>query len=128
MLEDYFGEAIHTYTREQAIADGVLVDVSETAQEAGFMFNTVVTRAVWNDCIAWNNSDEIAYQDESGRLWDVVFMAAFNARQTNGNISLFELYRIPQGKTKAVSVKLKLHIGSGDTVTPVITIMLPEED
>ena len=77
-LEDYFCEAIHTYSRAQAIEDGVLVDVTETAKEAGFKFNTVVTRAVWEDCIAWNNSDEVAYQDESGRLWDVVFMAAFN--------------------------------------------------
>ena len=127
-LEELFGEVIYSYSREQAIADGVLVDVSETAKEAGFKFNTVVTRAVWEDCIAWDNDNEKAYQDESGRLWDVLFMAAFNARQTNGNNSLFELYRIPQGKTKAILVKLKSVISGGDNGEPVITIMQPQED
>ena len=31
-----FGAAVCTYTRAQAIADGVLVDVANMAQEAGF--------------------------------------------------------------------------------------------
>jgi hypothetical protein len=34
--ESLFGEVIFSYTRAQAIADGELVDVSMTAQEAGF--------------------------------------------------------------------------------------------
>ena len=127
-IEDFFGEAVFSYTRAQAIDDGVLIDVSETAQEAGFKFNTVVTRAVWNDCIDWDNDSEQAYQDISGRLWDVLFMAAFNARRSEGSTSFFELYCIPQGKTKAALIKLKMVIGPGDTPEPVITIMLPDED
>ena len=31
-----FGPVLHAYTRAQAIEDGILVDVSETAREAGF--------------------------------------------------------------------------------------------
>lgn len=34
---------IHTYTRAQAIEDGVLIDVSEMAREAGFRWPVAVT-------------------------------------------------------------------------------------
>jgi hypothetical protein len=36
MFED--SELIHSYSRAQAIADGVLIDVSETAKEVGIVF------------------------------------------------------------------------------------------
>ena len=35
-VECFFGNVISTYTRAQAIEDGVLVDVSGMAMEAGF--------------------------------------------------------------------------------------------
>ena len=35
MNDDFWGEPIYEYSRKQAIADGVLVDVSIMAQEAG---------------------------------------------------------------------------------------------
>ena len=34
--ESFFGDIISTYTRAQAIEDGVLIDISPTAKEAGF--------------------------------------------------------------------------------------------
>ena len=43
-----FGPAISAYTRAQAIDDGILVDVSDTAREAGFNIPVAVTRTVWN--------------------------------------------------------------------------------
>jgi type I site-specific restriction endonuclease len=33
---EFFGEVISTYTRSQAIEDGVLIDASVMAQEVGF--------------------------------------------------------------------------------------------
>ena len=32
----FFGEVVYSYSRAQALADGVLIDVSDTAREAGF--------------------------------------------------------------------------------------------
>ncbi|MBG7602733.1 MAG: hypothetical protein IZT60_09340, partial [Gammaproteobacteria bacterium] len=52
-LQEFFGDPIYVYTREQAIDDGVLVDVTDVAKEAGFKLNTCVTHAVWEDCCAW---------------------------------------------------------------------------
>ena len=45
--ESPFGEVIYAYTRKQAVADGVQVDVTKTAQEAGINFPVFITRGVF---------------------------------------------------------------------------------
>ncbi len=133
-MTDFFGPVIHAYTRAQAIEDGVLVDVSETAKKAGFKIPVALTRAVWEDCVAWNDDDNKrqTYQDESGRLWDVVYMLFFaiKSSRSNGEVKLYQLRRVPRGGRghMAHEVTLKSHIGPGDNGEPVITIMLPYED
>ncbi len=76
-VEAIFGEVISTYSRAQAIADGVLVDAGPMAAEAGFKWPVALTAAAWVDCVAWSDEDnhQQGYQDESGRLWDVLFSA-----------------------------------------------------
>mgnify|MGYP006952646302 FL=1 len=129
-----FGEVIYAYTRAQAIADGVLVDVSQTAREAGFRWPVVMTRAAWEDCVAWSEDDNRhqVYQDQSGRLWDVLWMAMTAIRRISDGASqtLYQLYRVPRdGKSnEARLVTLKLVAGPGDAGEPVITIMLSQED
>src|SRR5262249_50350265 len=44
-ITELFGPVIHSYTRARAIADGVLVDVSEATREAGLTFQIAVTQA-----------------------------------------------------------------------------------
>ena len=85
--ESFFGEVISTYTRAQAIEDGVLIDTGSMAQEAGFKWPVAVTSAAWADCIAWteDDSDKQVYQDQSGRLWDVLFMASHAVRTRSGS-------------------------------------------
>ena len=34
--DSFFGPVIYAYTRAQSLADGILVDVTETAKEAGY--------------------------------------------------------------------------------------------
>ena len=132
--ESFFGNVISTYTRAQAIEDGVLVDVGSTAQEAGFKWPVALTVGAWADCVAWTEDDsrQQVYQDESGRLWDVLYMAshAIRSSKDSGDRLLFQLYRVPRDghSTDAVLVTLKLIVGPGDTGEPVITILLPQED
>lgn len=132
--ESFFGEVISTYTRAQAIEDGVLIDTGSMAQEAGFKWPVAVTSAAWADCIAWteDDSDKQVYQDQSGRLWDVLFMASHAIRQVSGSGDrlLFKLYRVRRdGYSKeAILATLKLIVGPGDQGEPVITILLPDED
>ena len=84
--EPLFTEAdvAHVCTRAQAIADGVLVDVTETAKEAGFAYPVALTRAVWSECVEWTAEDARRkprfHQDATGRLWDVLFVGAFRLK------------------------------------------------
>lgn len=128
-------DLIHAYTRADAIEDGELIDVTETAREAGFMVPVALTRAVWADCVEWTAATgkrKATIQDEAGRLWDVVYMAGLAARRSTGGDprQLFQLYRVPvEGRgTMPRRIALAMHIGPGDAGEPVITIMQPNED
>ena len=47
-----FGPVIYSYTRKQAVADGVQVEVTKTAHEAGIRFPVFTTRGVFQLCVA----------------------------------------------------------------------------
>jgi len=122
-------EVIHTYTRAQALADGVLIDVTNTAKEAGFKIPVALTAGVWADCVSWDQHNEGHHQDEAGRLWDVLYLAAFEARRRrNAQVVPFGVLRVPHRGHRPELVQLVMHIGPGDEAEPVITIMLPGED
>jgi hypothetical protein len=136
MYEDMPVISSYTYTRAQAIADGVLIDVTEAAREAGFRFPVALTAEVWERCVAWEpeDSDRQTYQDQSGRLWDVLWMAYFSILTHRGNVDAsrmpYRLLVVPRdGKScKANEIELHVHIGPGDEGEPVLTIMMPWED
>ncbi len=129
-----FGPVIDAYTRAQAIEDGVLVDVSDTAREAGFNIPVAVTRAVWNRLVAVPEG-YLGFQDERGRLWDVVSMARHYALRASDRDrvttcvlvrdirqDLHDSNRPPRKHFPVVA------IGAGDDGGPAITIMFPEDD
>lgn len=122
-------------SRGQALADGLLVDVAAIAAEAGFKVPVAVTRAVWVDCIAWNDEDAQrkagSCQDQEGRLWDVVYMAFVGAREAGDLTSFtYQLRRVPvEGKgLRPRLVKLMCQIHGGDAGEPVLTISMPGDD
>ena len=132
-----------TYTRAAAIRDGLLVDVTKTAREAGLALPTAVTRTIWDDCVAWTDEDGRRLrsgggQDEEGRLWDLLHLARHSVRQganeadAIGDSSrkvLYDLHRKPRpGRGRKRRVWVKLVIGPGDGAEPVITILKPNED
>ena len=128
-------KVISSYTRERAIGDGVLRDVSALAKESGFAVPVAMTSAAWMEAVSWSQSNE-AFQDENGRLWDVLIMAKFTAMRPQGRRSeesprsSFSVYRVPNisDATEATELALDMHIGPGDDGAPVITIMLEHED
>jgi hypothetical protein len=65
----------------------VQVEVTKTAHEAGIQFPVFITRGVFELCVAVPPG--VSCQDESGRLWDVVWMLRFailRAKSTAGRI------------------------------------------
>ena len=131
--ESFFGNVISTYTRAQAIEDGVLIDPGPMAKEAGFKWPVALTANAWADCVAWSDdSQKQVHQDQSGRLWDLMYMAshAIRTSEDSGDRLLFQLYRMPRDgqSMEAELITLKLIVGPGDSGEPVITLLLPHED
>ncbi len=125
---------IHRYTRAQAIADGVLVDVTEVAREAGFVVPVALTSGVWG-LVEPTEEEESYGQDAHGRLWDVLWMGFWAIRRAGKSAPerleygcYFESRGRPGERQGTRLKKLVFHSGPGDEGEHVITIMLPHED
>ena len=129
-----FGPVLSTYSRAQAIADGFLVDVSETAREAGFTIPVAVTRTVWNRLVALPEGYR-GFQDERGRLWDVLWMARHYALRASDRdrVTMCVLVRDIRKDLRDSNRAPRKHfpivaIGAGDDGSPAFTVMFPEDD
>jgi hypothetical protein len=127
-MEDFFGDMIFSYTRAQAIEDGVLVDVTDAAREVGLALHTAVTESVWAEIRAIPEAFK-GSQDEKSRLQDILVAAAFHARiAPEGMRQIFFRVIMPvEGESKRQHT-YQLHIGPGDVGEPVLTIMQEYED
>lgn len=123
---------IHSYTRSQAIEDGVLRDVTEQARETGFKYPTAVTVGVWSKCVALSEAAKEACNDERGRLHDVLWMAACAAGgvigKRDGDRTHFSLFVVTDNALEPEEVALWAVCGPGDTPEPCVTILLEGED
>ncbi|HSS52586.1 MAG TPA: DUF6573 family protein [Thermoanaerobaculia bacterium] len=125
-LEDVFGPVIHSYSRAEALADGALVDVTSTAQEAGFRIPVALSRAVWESYVTV--PPKVVAQDEPGRLWDILWMASLAARRNRDASEVHFTVSVRNDNRQPRPKRLKCAVGSGDRGEAVITILLPEED
>ena len=127
--ENFFGGVIYAYTRSQAVADGVQVDVTKTAQEAGIKFPMFLTRAVFDNYVAV--PPDVSGQDEAGRLWDLVWMARFAILRSHGHTDRLPVALYVRNDNRAAKlVKLIATCGALDIddPQPALTLMLPDED
>jgi hypothetical protein len=125
-----FDEAdlIHRYSRADALRDGVLIDVSETAKEAGFSYPVALTAATWERCVTVPPG--VSCQDEAGRLWDVLFLlrCAIGRGGSGPEVRFGVHVRNDNRERTPPLVRLKALCGPGDDGSPCITVMLPDED
>ncbi len=123
-------EVIHAYTRAQAIADGVLVDLSKEpmCREAGFKLPIAMTATAFSQAVGGLDGEPLpSGQDQKGRLWDVLMVMRFEAgRHRETDRFNFDVL-VWDGK-KHNTVHLWCHIGPGDQGEPVLTVMLQGED
>ena len=125
-MEEFFGEVISSYSRAQAIDDGVLVDLSGLFPSDTRLYKWPVacTAAVWSLI------EKVCLQPGTGELinagvwvWDLCWMSI---RAKTKVLS-------PSEHLFKCSIGSKVHTfkavcGPGDNAEPVITIMLPDED
>lgn len=117
---------IYSYTRAEAIEDGFLVDVSDTAKEAGFRYPVALTRTVYNNFV--EVPEGVEGQDESGRLWDILFMCRHKIKRSDGGAICFFYLLVRNDNKGAKRVRLKAVCGANDDGSPCITVMMPDED
>lgn len=132
MTAPLFTEAdvILSYSRADAIADGVRVDVTETAKGAGFVWPVALTASVFSLYVTPADELRPGGQSMTGRLWDLLTVLRFQAKRTSGRELLFTVAFVmptPKGPRKQ-NVQLKSVAGPGDHGEPVLTVMLPDED
>ena len=129
MNDNPFGKIIYAYTRAQAIADGVQLDISTTAQEAGIRFPVFITRTAF--ALYVTVPPDVTGQDEAGRTWDIVWMLRHAIRKAPpGQTRLpFALYVRNDNRAPRL-IKLIATCGplDLDKPEPAITIHLPDED
>lgn len=143
VMEELFGDLVSSYTRRQAIDDGLLVQLSGPGYEgdpeipvmvhdAGFRCSLAMTIESFDKCVAPVLSDEDLDPDQSltGRLWDVlsVAMSAIHVDPNRQRVS-FTVRVVPNGGGVREFVALKAVAGvDDDGHSPAITIMLQEQD
>ena len=119
-------DIIFSYTRGEAIADGVLVDITELAKEAGIKFPTAITAHAWGAAI--EPPTDCPCQSIEGRAWDVLQVMRFTAQKAGDAARIDFVVRVKQQTGISRDVALKALAHPGDQGEPVITIMLPHED
>ena len=124
-----FGPVIYSYTRAQAVADGLQVEVTKVAAEAGIRFPVFLTRTVFDAYVAV--PEGVTGQDETGRLWDIVWMTRFAIIRAKPGVQRIPVaFYVRNDNRAAKLVKLIATCGplDIDDPQPAITIMLPDED
>ena len=127
--DEPFGPVIYSYTRAQAVADGVQVEVTKTAREAGISFPVFLTRSVFDSFVTVPPG--VTAQDEAGRLWDIVWMLRFAIMRARPGVQRIPVALYVRNDNRhATLIKLVATCGplDIDDPQPAITVMLPDED
>ena len=140
-----FGPIIFSYTRKQAIEDGVLVDLSSDGEtktlvsDAGFTLPIAMTATAFHDTVLAGTTEtpggEFVFptgQSTKGRLWDVLMVLRYAIRAANRQGSTdrvqFKVNVDERGDGQVQTVALWCQCGPGDEGEPVLTVMLEGED
>lgn len=123
-VREFFGEPISVYTREQALSDGVLIDVTRWA--SGCFRNPVaLTQALWETL---SDLPEGQNQDTLGdRVKELLRAAMEIARGHSHATSQLSFPFLIATKRGLRSLELLAHSGPGDRGEPVITIGFPSD-
>ena len=135
-------EIISTYTRAEAVKDGVQVAIpQELSREAGIKYPVFITQKVYNKYVPVPKT--MPYESSEGRLWDILFMFFWKARLTDSDELQFQFCcqlpdagdwnkfeKVCEGNRQRREVTLKAIVSPMDLddPAPAITILFPDED
>jgi hypothetical protein len=124
VMRDLFGPVIASYTRAQAIQDGVLIDLAtfrlaglSLVDLQGFNFPVAITSGAYGDLV-----DGVPDQDRAELTCRVNNLLADLRKAIAGNSGSSLLF------FRSHNLALKAICGPGDQAEPVLTVLLPLED
>lgn len=126
-------ERFYSGSREEAIADGDLIDADNAAADAGFIWPLALTKKVFDECVRWDNEDseKQILQSEEARLVDLLRVCAYTIRIADPveNKMTFEIAHIPRDgeSTQQSRTRLEIHAHVNDGGRPCLTIGDPRE-
>lgn len=120
-------DPIYSYTREQALLDGVLVDLNRwiPINESGYKYPVACTSTVFAIIKEAVESGKYT-NDYKGVVWDILWMSRAMPIEKWPTGQLFKVAIRGVGKRSIFT--LKIECSGGDDGEPVLTIMLPDED
>lgn len=129
-----FGPAIYSYTRAQAIEDGVLINLGMFVSDAGIPVLELVgirlpvamTSAAY-DLVIGERDGELLPSDEATRRV-IYFLATLKRAIVADRSGDPQLLEFTCTSVDLKQLELKAVCGPGDDARPVITVMLPTED
>jgi len=132
---------ISMYTRQQAIEDGVLVDVSDVAKsEYGINLPLAFTRAVWDEYITPDPRSVSWGQSIRGRLHDALFMLLpylkhvtrdqkwIDKFNRDGSVTFYYKVIFIMKEKQQRTIQLKVVLSLDENYRPVVTVLKPNED
>ena len=127
-----FDGQVFRITRQQLLADGVLLDISAIAREAALVFPTAITAGLWaayGDARTAEGSPRFALV----LCWMLRFAARglVPVRRFKDPFSetlYFRLFVQERATGQFRLAEVKAVCDPGDNLEPVITLLLPEED
>lgn len=123
-----FGSVISTYTRADALADGVLVDLTAIAPDVcrqHFKYPIACTASVWG-IIERAVANKDCANDPNGVIHDILFMSIVAGTNVDPSTRRFPV--VIRGAGPTDTYELTIVCGPGDNAEPVLTIMLLNED
>ena len=136
-------KVIYSYTTKQAVEDGVLFKVDPgILKEIGIKYPVYLTSVVFRRYVEVP-ADARDHQNLDGRLFDLLFMFAMSARQTDSALLYYKFVcllrqdatcQANESKSdlsrfhKEIQLKALITAQDIDDASPAIFIMLPSED
>jgi hypothetical protein len=131
-LRELFGEPIHTYTRAQAIDDGVLIDLTDEPFDvllhaAGFRLHTVISDSAFIAALGSEyDARNVVHVSRMKRLLSTLHTAIRSMAADDDRI-YFD-FPTNTGERNGDPVAMWARVHGGDRGEAVLTIMLQGED
>lgn len=129
--DSLFGEVIHTYTRAQALDDGMQIDANigdlESVSRQHFKMPCYMTAGLFG--IMENAVANERYGQDFAGIWhDICFMGSLAIRAGRGGSSAsFKVIIKGAGRKSLYTVLVECGPVDVDDLRPCLTFMLPEE-